>query len=172
MLHSVLEEVVCAWDEREGLLPGPSQLWSPYDQYDKVNCKRTSTHNDGDGNSAWQLDQMRNVRRVMHRQLDYFAAHESMRATAALVKALESACERAIRQGAAVGLSEAGQELKLSVYDLHFLRQRGTNAASFSPHQDLHDTGNAATTRVAAAVSVLIGGWGEAARPPRTGVGV
>jgi hypothetical protein len=47
----------------------------------------------------------------------------------------------------------------LEVYDLHILRQRGANAASFCEHQDIHDTGDASTTEVATAVSLLLGGW-------------
>jgi hypothetical protein len=192
MLQASLNELVCAWDERGGLREGAAQLWTPYDQYDKVNCSRVppggneSEGGDEDGSSSvggvrgvggsWQLDQMRNVRRVMNHQLPRLAVHESMRATATLVESLRSACERVVRQVGVNPMHQSGKgaEYKegvghgegvgLRVYDLHFLRQRGTNAASFSPHQDLHDTGDASTTRVAAAVSILVGGWEEPIR--------
>jgi hypothetical protein len=36
------------------------------------------------------------------------------------------------------------------VYDLHLLRQLNENAACFSSHLDIHDTGDAATSQIAA----------------------
>ena len=66
---------------------------------------------------------------------------------------------RRARPGERERLSARAGGAPLALYDLHFLRQIGANAASLSKHLDIHDTGDAATSRISAAVVVLVGGW-------------
>jgi len=136
LLEHAFHEVFTAWDDLRRLPPGEGQLWSPYRAYRWV---QMPLHHD------WPQDQLRNVRRVTTSHLPRFLAAPHLRATAELIRAVEAA------------VRERDPEARL--YDLHFLRQVGANAASFSRHQDIHDTGDAATTHIRSGVSILLGGW-------------
>ena len=90
-------------------------------------------------NSETLMDQTLNVRRVHAHRLEDF--YKSFPKCAVLIRHLSTAlggCQ---------------------VFDLHFLRQVGSNSASFSRHVDIHDTGNIKTTRITCGVSVLLGGY-------------
>ena len=92
-------------------------------------------------------DQLRNVRRIRHGHVSSLFRCPGLSAVAQVAR---EATERA--------RSMTG-ESSLELYDLHFLRQVGANAASFSPHQDIHDTGVAETSSVHSAMAILVGGW-------------
>jgi len=112
-------------------------IWSPYNEYKWVNMPQES---------SWPRDQLKNVRRVGSNDLKRFLSTKSFRAVSTLIS-------EAVRS-----LKEGGGGLEL--YDLHFLRQIGSNGASFSRHQDIQDTGHAETTRLQGGLSLLLGGWG------------
>ena len=90
-------------------------------------------------NSETLMDQTLNVRRVHAHRLEQF--YKSFPKCAVLIRHLSTAlggCQ---------------------VFDLHFLRQVGSNSASFSRHVDMHDTDNTETTNITCGVSVLLGGF-------------
>ena len=136
MVDKSFREVSQNWDRRSCL----GQLWAPYNQYRLVNMQ---LH---DSNKVDQ-DQMQNVRRVSSGdQLERFLSSGLMKNTTALIGYVE-------------GLLRAEVDPELKLYDMHFLRQIGPNAASFCKHQDIHDTGIAETSVVKAGMAILLGGW-------------
>eukprot|EP00750_Incisomonas_marina_P026377 INCI590.1.p1 GENE.INCI590.1~~INCI590.1.p1 ORF type:complete len:1362 (-),score=209.65 INCI590.1:591-4676(-) len=125
-------------------------VWTTYATYRHVNMPTAKR-------AEWGSSQLRNVRRVCHRQLRRMGGCMELQATNRLVQAVVNAANTAVVSGSAPAAKTKNGPLKL--FDLHFLRQIGANAASFDWHTDIHDTGNVATTRIAGAVSVLLGGF-------------
>jgi hypothetical protein len=97
-----------------------------------------SPYNDYPHTNGNVRDQMQCVRRVHSNQLSSFLSKMPH-------------CAKLIRH-----LSHV---LNANVCDLHFLRQVGSNSASFSKHLDIHDTGSSETSNITAGVSVLLGGY-------------
>eukprot|EP00658_Telonema_sp_P-2_P004905 TRINITY_DN11836_c0_g1_i13.p1 TRINITY_DN11836_c0_g1~~TRINITY_DN11836_c0_g1_i13.p1 ORF type:complete len:752 (-),score=128.52 TRINITY_DN11836_c0_g1_i13:952-3207(-) len=140
LITGCFTEVLGMWDSLASLPPSEQSIWTPYQGYQRTNTQPTAAPSENN------LDQLRNVRRVTQLQLHRFRQQPTLGSTAALIGHLEQAA-----------IAEAGYGLELM--DLHFLRQFGANSASFSAHQDIQDTGEAATTQIAVGLSVLLGGW-------------
>ena len=103
-----------------------------------MSCTRTQ--------EDWTINQLRNVRRVLSHQMHRFLHSPALPRTAQLVQILAAQMQ-----------NKLGGHVEL--YDLHFLRQFGGNAAAFSRHRDIQDTGVASTSQIAGGCSILLGGW-------------
>ena len=148
-------EVVREWDRFESLPPSSNCIWVPYNDYLRNHMRAGGGGGEGagvgeeggmGGGEEWSVNQLRNVRRVTAPKLARFLDAPRMAATAQLIARL------AARVSDSLGR-------RMQVYDLHFLRQRNGNAASFALHQDVHDTGDAASTSIAGGCSMLLGRW-------------
>jgi hypothetical protein len=136
LIHDAFVEVSQNFDRRSIL----GKIWAPYNQYRLVNMQKPDL-------KKIDQDQIQNVRRVTHGdQVHCFLRSTLMRKTAALIEQVESILRVEI-------------DSDLRMYDFHFLRQIGPNAASFCKHQDIHDTGNSITSAIKAGMAVLLGGW-------------
>lgn len=127
-------------DNEEGNQELCNGIWTTYFNYSRVNMDQA-------GGENWQRNQLRNVRRVRNAQLPTFLHHSSVAATSKLISA------------AIEIVNKTREHNDFELYDLHFLRQKGANAASFCWHVDIQDTGDVATSRVSGALSVLLGGF-------------